>query len=424
MIVPSIDLMGGRVVQLRQGREKVLEGGDPEELAQRFARYGEVAVIDLDAALGQGDNESLIRRLCSLAPCRVGGGIRTVEKGKALLRAGARKIIIGTRATPDFLQQFPASKLLAALDEDAGEIVDRGWRHKTGQRAIGRAAELAPFVSGFLHTLVDQEGTLRGADLARFQAFMAVAGRPVTVAGGIATVDEVVALDRLGADCQVGMAIYTGQLDLTQAFIQCMDFAKGAGLLPAAIRDTAGRMRMLGYMNEEALGKTLQSGLVTLWSRSKARLWQKGEQSGNTLKALTVRPDCDRDALLVVAAPEGPTCHKGTISCFGDSDFALSDLEAVINRRIQQQTAGSYTARLAADPALIRAKLIEESQEITEAPDQAAIIHEAADMLYHLLVLLASEDISLDRVIHELDGRRTWNLVRPALNPRHGGNNL
>ena len=127
MIIPSIDLMDGKAVQLIQGKEKVLERSDVVELAMEFRKYGEIAVIDLDAALGKGDNLALVKELCSIADCRVGGGIRTISKAGELLRAGARKVIIGTKATPDFLRELPKERVIVAVDCKQGKVVDDGW---------------------------------------------------------------------------------------------------------------------------------------------------------------------------------------------------------------------------------------------------------------------------------------------------------
>src|SRR5207244_1029960 len=177
MIIPSIDLMGGKAVQLRQGKEKVLERDDVLALAERFSRVGEIAVIDLDAALGTGENRALVRKLCRRFPCRVGGGIRTVDEGRALLKAGAERVIIGTAAKPEFLKGFKPEHVIVAVDEKAGEVVDQGWRRGTGESALDRVHALAPLCSGFLYTVVDKEGMLEGTSLERVKAVRDAAPR-------------------------------------------------------------------------------------------------------------------------------------------------------------------------------------------------------------------------------------------------------
>lgn len=408
MIIPSLDISNGKVVQWRRGREPVLERDDPENLARCFGRHGEVAVIDLDAALGKGENTELVCRLCRIAPCRVGGGIRTVEHARYLLKAGARRLIIGTRATPDFLSRFPRSMILAALDEYDGELVDQGWRRHRGISATHRIDQLRPYVSGFVYTTVDREGTLCGADFKRFRFFAKTAGIPVTAAGGVASIRDVVKLDRMGMDCQVGLALYTGKIDLTEAFVQCVQWGDEEELIPVVVRDLAGRTRMLAYTNPEALRATLRTGQAHFWSRSRGQLWRKGEESGNVLHVHTVRPDCDRDALLMVARPSGPTCHLGKNSCFDDDTFTLFDLEEVLRERILSGPENSWTRYLSQNPHLLQEKLLEEAGELAEANEENDIVHEAADLLYHAMTWLAVRGVSLSRILSELNGRRTW----------------
>ena len=152
MIIPSIDLQNGHAVQLIGGREKALDAGDPRPIAERFGRVGEVAVIDLDAALGTGSNQQTILDLLGQAPCRVGGGIRDLETARFWLDAGARKIILGTAAEPELLDQLPRDRVIAALDAVDGEIVVEGWTQKTGRGVLDRMQELKPYVGGFLVT--------------------------------------------------------------------------------------------------------------------------------------------------------------------------------------------------------------------------------------------------------------------------------
>ena len=194
-------------------------------------------------------------------------------------------------------------------------------------------------------------------------------------------------------------------------------WAKGDGLVPAVVQDVHSlRVLMLGYMNREALQATLETGLVTFFSRSKQRIWQKGETSGHVLKLHSVKLDCDQDTLLVMAEPQGPTCHNGTVTCWGDDEgpslATLADLAATIKKRHTQPEAGSYTAKLfESGLARIAQKVGEEGVETalagaTKAPN---LKDEAADLLYHLLVLLEASGTSLDdvlTVLHERSRRK------------------
>jgi phosphoribosyl-ATP pyrophosphohydrolase/phosphoribosyl-AMP cyclohydrolase len=196
-----------------------------------------------------------------------------------------------------------------------------------------------------------------------------------------------------------------------------MDWSKGDGLLPAIVQHArTGRVLMLGYMNETALRETLTGGRVVFFSRSRHSLWTKGETSGHFLDVVDVSTDCDADAILVLADPLGPTCHKGTESCFAEAqpsdaqrlDF-LALLERIIAQRIADQPEGSYTARLFADgPGRIAQKVGEEGVETALAAvtrDDQGLISECADLLFHVLLLLKSRDLSLERVVEELRAR-------------------
>ncbi|MDB6162109.1 MAG: phosphoribosyl-ATP pyrophosphatase [Gammaproteobacteria bacterium] len=199
--------------------------------------------------------------------------------------------------------------------------------------------------------------------------------------------------------------------------IGTLDFAKGDGLLPAVVQHTdTGAVLMVGYMNPDALRETLARRHVVFFSRSKQRLWEKGETSGHFLELDQIRTDCDRDALLVTARPLGPVCHQGTATCFGDAlitkaeRFAfLTTLERVIERRIAESPQGSYTARLFAEgPKRIAQKVGEEGLEVALAaavePDDK-VVAESADLIFHLLVLLRSRGLSFQSVVTELQSR-------------------
>lgn len=205
---------------------------------------------------------------------------------------------------------------------------------------------------------------------------------------------------------------------LALADIATLDFDKsGGGLLPAVVQHAeSGAVLMLGYMNREALRETLTRRRVVFFSRSRQRLWEKGETSGHTLELISIRTDCDRDTLLVAAIPAGPACHLGTATCFGDTSPAaaghlafLGALETVIAQRIADRPEGSYTARLYAQgPKRIAQKVGEEGLEVAlaavaEADDK--LVAESADLLYHLLLLLESRGLRLERVVAELESR-------------------
>ena len=220
MIVPCIDLMDGKVVQLVQGREKALEGGTPEEMLERFKAFPEIQVIDLDAAIGRGSNDGLVEFLASRAATRVGGGVRTPERARKLIEQGARKVIVGTAAftsdgvNREFLRKLDSANILIALDSKDGRIVVKGWRESTRFAAVDVIRDLEPYCSGFLCTYVDKEGMMQGTDLDWFRDLRAATSKEITAAGGITSIDEIRALAELNIDAALGMAIYTGKLNL------------------------------------------------------------------------------------------------------------------------------------------------------------------------------------------------------------------
>ncbi len=224
MIVPCIDLMDGKVVQLVQGREKALEGKSPDEMLQMFAGFPQIQVIDLDAAMGKGSNSAILEHLAQRATVRAGGGVRTTERAEELVRQGAYKVIVGTAAFsghgPDtaFLEalrdRIGAERLTIALDSKGGRIVVKGWQESTGWTATDVIGELEPYCSGFLCTYVDKEGMMQGTDLNWFERLRKATSRELIAAGGITTLEDVKALQALDIHCAIGMSIYTGRLSL------------------------------------------------------------------------------------------------------------------------------------------------------------------------------------------------------------------
>lgn len=412
MIIASIDLQKGKAVQLRRGREKVLQQDDPLALAAEFDRCGDVALIDLDAALGRGDNEALMRRILPLARCRVGGGIRSVEKAREWLAHGAAKVIIGSAAFKGggidrrFLEELQGAvdprKVIIAVDADQGEIVTHGWRQGTGLAVAGAVRDLAPYCGEFLYTCVEREGMMQGSDIRQVARLRELTGHRLTVAGGVAALDEVEELSRLEVDIQLGMALYTGRMTLAAAFIAALNWRQE--LLPTVVQDEAGRVLMLAYSNRESLDRTFREGRMSYFSRSRQRLWRKGDTSGNSQELLRLRADCDADALLATVRPCGPACHRGDVSCFGDERFAWHDLFAVVNERLRKTGPGSYTRTLSRTQ--VRQKLLEEAAEVILAGKRSELVWEAADLLYFLTVLLAKEKIGLEPVMRELERRR------------------
>jgi phosphoribosylformimino-5-aminoimidazole carboxamide ribotide isomerase len=226
MLIPSIDLKNGKVVQLVQGARLAIEDEDLSKWIDRFARFPIVQLIDLDAAMGTGDNDPLVARVCGARPCRVGGGIRTIERARAVLGYGATHVLVGSSLFRDghvdvqFARQLAeavgTARVIAAVDSRGGRVTIHGWRTTLPLTPVEAVGALEPFCDGFLCTLVDGEGLMQGIDVRAVRAVREATTRQVVAAGGITTRAEIETLDRMGVDAVVGMAIYTGRLPLEE----------------------------------------------------------------------------------------------------------------------------------------------------------------------------------------------------------------
>ena len=435
MIIPSIDLMDGQAVQLVQGRRKVLEAGDPRPIAERFGRVGEIAVVDLDAALGRGSNTAVIEELCRLAPCRVGGGIRDRDGALRWLDRGAAKVVLGTAAVPEVLEALPRDRVVAALDAWEGEVVVKGWTERTGRTVLDGMRELRGLAGGFLVTFVEGEGREAGFPGDRIGTLVEAAGDSrLTIAGGITTPGEIAWLDAAGADAQVGMALYRGTLGLAEAFTAPLRSERPDGLWPTVVADDRGAALGLVWSSLESVRAALDEGRGVYHSRSRG-LWRKGESSGATQELVRIEPDCDRDALRFTVAQRGAGfCHTGEWTCFGRA-AGLRKLERTVKSRRANEVPGSLTSRLLADPSFLRGKLVEEAGELGDAVaelgeamaarDAAAhrgrVVEEAADVMYFLSVALEMAGVSLADVERELDRRSLKVGRRAASAPKGAG---
>ncbi|MEM0984409.1 MAG: phosphoribosyl-ATP diphosphatase [Planctomycetota bacterium] len=412
MIIPSVDLQNGHAVQLERGKDLKIDAGDPRPIATKFGRVGEIAVIDLDAAMGTGSNADTITDLLRLAPCRVGGGIRDVDTAIKWLDAGARKVILGTAATPAILRELPRDRIIAALDAEHGEVVTHGWKTKSGRSLEDAIKELAEYVGGFLITFVENEGTMTGLDTARAEQLRDLAGERVklTVAGGVKDAEEIGKLDALGIDAQIGMALYSGRFGLADAVASCLTTDRDDGLWPTIACDEHGRAIGFAYSNLESLNAALEEGIGAYHSRRRG-LWRKGATSGDTQELVSVRADCDRDALRFVVKQAGDGfCHLKSWSCFGEDD-GLPRLARRLLDPATRAAPGSYTARLFSDDDLLDKKIAEEAQELIDFRDRDNLIHEAADLLYFTLVKLAKNGVALSEIERHLD-RKALKVTR------------
>lgn len=221
MIVPCIDLMDGKVVQLVQGREKALEAESPLEMLHRFRAFPQIQVIDLDAAMSKGSNDALVELIAARAVARVGGGVRSPERARGLIEQGAFRVIVGTAAfdrgtLTEIADAVSPERLIIALDSKGGKVVTHGWQEATNHTAEEMIRHFEAYCSGFLCTYVDKEGMMQGTDLDWFRRLRAATNHEITAAGGITTIAEIQELQKLGIHAALGMAIYTGRLNLDE----------------------------------------------------------------------------------------------------------------------------------------------------------------------------------------------------------------
>jgi phosphoribosylformimino-5-aminoimidazole carboxamide ribotide isomerase len=222
MLIPSIDLMGGKIVQLVQGEKKKLEFDNFDYWIERFSSYPIVQLIDLDAARGAGDNRQLVKQIVGRLKCQVGGGIRDIETAQELLNLGARKVIIGSALLTEgrinqehartLADKLPRTALMFALDSRGGRVAIDGWRKRTAVTAFDMIRALEPFCETFLYTHIDTEGLMGGIPMETVHAIQRATTRHLVVAGGITEQQEIDSLDALGIDAVVGMALYAGKI--------------------------------------------------------------------------------------------------------------------------------------------------------------------------------------------------------------------
>jgi phosphoribosylformimino-5-aminoimidazole carboxamide ribotide isomerase len=227
MLIPSIDLMGGKIVQLVQGERKALEFEDFEEWIDRFSSFPLIQLIDLDAAIGTGHNRDLVREFTNRLPCQVGGGVRSIQTAQQMLLSGARRVILGSSLIRDgqpdvvFARELADTvgpeKLVFAIDSKEGRVAIRGWRHLTAITPREMIAALDSWCSAFLYTHIDSEGLMQGIPIDTVSDLRVSTSKQLIVAGGIASSEQIDQLDALRIDAVVGMAIYTGRLKLSSS---------------------------------------------------------------------------------------------------------------------------------------------------------------------------------------------------------------
>lgn len=482
-IVPCLDVRDGRVVKGVRF-SSLRDAGDPAELGAVYAAEGADELVFLDISATPEARRTAIRLAERVArrafiPFTVGGGLRSVEGMREVLHAGADRVAVNTAAVrdPDLLrraaERFGSQAVVVAIDAKrtggSWEVFVRSGSEPTGLDAVAWAVRAAELGAGeILLTSIDRDGTQEGYDLELLEAVCGGVRVPVIASGGAGEPGHFAHAFESGASAALAASLFHfGRLRIPELKRWLADrgfpvrpaeeaaeggpggepeagrgrLSEGDGdaspertprgeLRPAIVQTPDGEVRMLGYMDEAALERTLEAGRVTFYSRSRRRLWTKGETSGNWLEAISVRTDCDGDALLVLARAHGPTCHTGARGCFDaggrpepagvggvaegpdpetDLGEVLRSLWEVILRRDHERPSGSHTARLLGGGAARAAqKLGEEAVETALAAleDRGRLVEESADLMYHLLVLWRAAGVAPEEVAGVLAARR------------------
>lgn len=403
MIISSIDLMNGKAVIMKQGMEKIVERDDVLELAKYYGRFGELSVIDLDAAVGNGDNEKLIAQICKISSCRVGGGIRDINKANRILSYGAKKIIIGTAAKEELITQLPKDKIIIAIDSNGGKVATHAWTRTTDATPVEVVKRFNTLCSGFLYTNIEKNGTMDGIDIETIKEIRNLATREVVAAGGISSIEEIVKLEQMNVCPQLGLSLYTGKIKLEEAFVKCLDFEKRLGFIPTIVQDyDTKQVLMLAYSTQESLLQALKTAKGTYVNRSTKQIVIKGETSGNTQEIITARYNCDMDALLFKVKQKGNACHLGRYSCFEDKEFSINDLYNTFVNQKRVMPDSAITTKLFKDEFLLKSKIMESAFSTVNFDKTGGLANSSANFMYYLLTYMVENDVTPQDVLNKL----------------------
>ncbi|MFT6850776.1 MAG: cyclase [Sphingobacteriales bacterium] len=452
-IIPCLDIKNGRTVK-GTNFVNLIDAGDPVELATQYDKEGADELVFLDISATDERRKTLIPLVEKIAealtiPFTVGGGISSVEDVDKLLKSGADKVSINSAALsrPELIneisQRFGSQCMVIAIDaklEENGEweVYSHGGKTSTGRTLFEWAKEAEERGAGeILFTSISNDGSKSGFAVDALKQISANCRIPVIASGGAGKFEHFKDVLETGvADAALAASVFhykiftipalktylatenipvrLPKIESSMKGLDKLDFDKMDGLIPAVIQDSSSlKVLMVGFMNEEAVAETQKRGKVVFYSRTKKRLWEKGETSGNHLKVKDISVDCDNDTLLIQVVPNGPACHTGSFSCFSDQKeqerITLYELETVINNRWNDNPDDSYTAYLRKRGIKkIAQKVGEEATEaVIEAVDgkKKKLSEETADLLFHVLVMLKASGTNFRAVMDVLAGR-------------------
>lgn len=455
-LYPAIDVKDGQCVRLKKGlfNEVTVYSERPYEIAKGFEEAGAqfIHTVDLDGALkGHGVNAETIKKICSSVnvPVQMGGGIRTLENIQEVLDLGVYRVIIGTKAVenPDFIKaaidRFGAEHIVVGVDAKDGLVAIEGWEKVSDKTALSLALAMKDIgVQTIVYTDISKDGMLAGPNVEQTKILSDKTGIDIIASGGMSCMDDLTHINDAGIHgAIIGKAIYEKRIDLKEAvnlFESGASYSKASsmpkadisfkdlkldanGLIPVVVQDYVnGEVLMLAYMNEEAYNKTLETGIMTYYSRSRQELWVKGLTSGHFQYVRSIEIDCDNDTLLAKVKQIGAACHTGNKSCFYrnlvSTEYAqtnplkvFNNVMSIIEDRKQHPKEGSYTNYLF-DKGIdkILKKCGEEATEVIIAaknPDPEEIKYEISDFLYHVMVLMVLKGVTWEDIVKELANR-------------------
>lgn len=401
MLVPEIRVSGGRLSWSPDGAPDTGDRLEVAAMAEALARCGEISIFDEDAEAGRGDNLPLLKSLCTRFPCRVGGGIRTQATGRALLRAGAERIVVGHDADLSVLSGFRSQHVLI----DIGDVLPADRAGEAGG-ILEKARLTEKLCSGYvIRRDPVAAGTAREIDLEDVHRLSVIAAKPVTVVVDEIGLEEIASLDRIGIDVQVSRAVQAGRLGVPEAFAECMRW-DAEGLIPTIVQDQAGQVLMLASSTRESLVRTLCSGEGTFYDHVRGGVWRKGERTGHDQLLTRCRPSCDRRVLLFTVRQAGVACETGRYSCFDDRQFSLPFLSDITSTKKSGDPSSSFTARLISDSTLLATRIREKALAIGDASTREEALPAIADLVYFLVVKAVASKLDWSDVVKELRGRQ------------------
>lgn len=455
-LYPAIDIKDGQCVRLKKGlfNDVTVYSDKPYEIARGFEQDGAkfIHTVDLDGALkGRGVNADTIRKIVSSVniPVQMGGGVRTLENIKEVLDLGVYRVIIGTKAVenPDFIKQaidkFGPEHIVVGVDAKDGLVAVEGWEKVSDKTALSLALAMKDMgVQTIVYTDISKDGMLQGPNIEQTKLLSDKTGINIIASGGMSCVQDLKNINDAGIHgAIIGKALYENRINLKDAVdmfesgssvieaskklntsLSFSDFKLNSdGLIPVVVQDYVNNeVLMVAYMNEEAYNHTVNTGVMTYYSRSRQELWIKGMTSGHIQYVKSLTADCDYDTILAKVSQIGAACHTGNVSCFFNEIVkkeymeknplkVLEDVYAIILDRKANPKEGSYTNYLF-DKGLdkILKKIGEEASEIIIAaknPDSADIKYEISDFMYHMMVLMAEKGVTWEEITQELSQR-------------------